>query len=124
MPGQRTRPNIGHPQGPARWLVRRPQSWLAAVRSAALDLSGPYRAAYDAAVPDAKRVADPFHVVRLANIALDEVRRRVQNLILDIFVLEDIQHGLQTPRCARSPENNLLVASTLTGVFRLTIRTA
>ena len=65
--------------GPARWLLRRPQNWLAAVRWAVLDLSGPYRAAYDAAVPDAKQVADPFHVVRLANTALDEVRRRVQN---------------------------------------------
>ncbi len=68
--------------GPARWLLRRPQSWLTAVRWAVLDLSGPYRAAYDTAVPDAKQVADPFHVVRLANTALDEVRRRVQNQTL------------------------------------------
>ena len=68
--------------GPARWLLRRPQSWLAAVRWAVLDLSGPYRAAYDTAVPDAAQVADPFHVVRLANTALDEVRRRVQNQTL------------------------------------------
>ena len=68
--------------GPARWLLRRPQSWLAAVRWAVLDLSGPYRAAYDTAVPDAKQVADPFHVVRLANTALHEVRRRVQNQTL------------------------------------------
>ncbi|MCQ3806970.1 MAG: transposase, partial [Acidimicrobiia bacterium] len=27
----------------------------------------------------AKQVADPFHVVKLANKALDDVRRRVQN---------------------------------------------
>ena len=47
-----------------------------------LDLSGPYRAAFNAALPDAKQVADPFHVVRLANDALDEVRRRVQNQTL------------------------------------------
>ena len=52
------------------------------MRWAVLDLSGPYRAAYDAAVPDAAQVADPFHVVRLANTALDEVRRRVQNQTL------------------------------------------
>ena len=69
-------------EAPARWLLRRPASWLAAVRWAVLDLSGPYRAAYDAAVPDAAQVADPFHVVRLANTALDEVRRRVQNQTL------------------------------------------
>ena len=42
--------------GPARWLLRRPQSWLAAVRWSVLDLSGPYRAAYDAAVPEAATV--------------------------------------------------------------------
>ena len=47
-----------------------------------LDLSGPYRAAFDAAVPDAAQVADPFHVVRLGNTALDGVRRRVQNQAL------------------------------------------
>ena len=47
-----------------------------------LDLSGPYRAAFNAAVPKAKQVADPFHVVRVANDALDEVRRRVQNQTL------------------------------------------
>ena len=68
--------------GPARWLLRRPQSWLEQICWAVLDLSGPYRAAYDTAVPDAAQVADPFHVVRLANTALDEVRRRVQNQTL------------------------------------------
>ena len=31
--------------GPARWLLRRPQSWLEQIRWAVLDLSGPYRAA-------------------------------------------------------------------------------
>ena len=30
-------------------------------------------------LPDAVQVADPFHIVRLANQALDECRRRVQN---------------------------------------------
>ena len=33
-------------------------------------------------MPDAAQVADPFHVVRLGNDALDEVRRRVQNQTL------------------------------------------
>ena len=36
--------------GPARWLLSRPASWRRAVRWAVLDLSGPYRAAYAAAV--------------------------------------------------------------------------
>ena len=69
-------------KAPTRWLLRRPRNWRAGIRCAVLDLSGPYRAAFDAALPDAKQVADPFHVVRLANDALDEVRRRVQNQTL------------------------------------------
>ena len=44
-----------------------------------LDMSGPYRKAYDRVLPYAPGVADPFHVSRLANQRLDEVRRRVQN---------------------------------------------
>lgn len=44
-----------------------------------MDLSGPYRAVFDTMLPDAVQVADPFHVVKLANSKLDEVRRRVQN---------------------------------------------
>ena len=31
------------------------------------------------ALPHAKQIADPFHIVKLANKALDDVRRRVQN---------------------------------------------
>ena len=46
---------------------------------ATLDLSGPYRAVFDEMLPDATQVADPFHVVKLANSKLDECRRRVQN---------------------------------------------
>jgi transposase len=44
-----------------------------------LDLSGPYRKVFDVMLPDAVQVADPFHVIRLANTKLDECRRRVQN---------------------------------------------
>ena len=42
-------------------------------------MSGPYRKAYDRVLPNAVQVADPFHVIRLANQRLDEVRRRTQN---------------------------------------------
>ena len=69
-------------QAPTAWLLARPRRWLAGVRWAVLDLSGPYRAAFDAAIPHAEQVADPFHVVRLANDALDDVRRRVQQQTL------------------------------------------
>ncbi len=65
--------------GPTRWLRARQPAWRRAVRWAVMDLSGPYRKTFDDALPQATQVADPFHVVRLANSALDEVRRRVQN---------------------------------------------
>jgi len=53
--------------------------WRAGVRYATLDLSGTYRAVFDAVLPGATQVADPFHVVKLANERLEECRRRVQN---------------------------------------------
>lgn len=69
-------------KAPARWLAARGEEWLAQVRWASLDLSGTYRAAFDTVLPDAIQVADPFHVVKLANQKLDECRRRVQNQTL------------------------------------------
>jgi transposase len=64
---------------PCRWLADHDPSWLAAIEWATLDLSASYRTVFDTMLPDAVQVADPFHVVRLANTALDECRRRVQN---------------------------------------------
>jgi transposase len=65
--------------GPAAWLQARGDVWLSKIRWATLDLSGPYRSVFDTMLPDAIQVADPFHVVKLANSKLDETRRRVQN---------------------------------------------
>jgi transposase len=64
---------------PCRWLAARSDEWRARIRWATLDLSGPYRAVFDTMLPDAVQVADPFHLVKLANAKLDECRRRVQN---------------------------------------------
>ncbi len=64
---------------PTAWLQAQGHEWLAHVRYVTLDLSGPYRAVFDAVPPGATLVADPFHVVKLANATLDECRRRVQN---------------------------------------------
>jgi transposase len=66
-------------QGPIAWLAARPQQWRDRVEWATLDLSGPYRRTFDVMLPDAVQVADPFHLVKLANQKLDECRRRVQN---------------------------------------------
>ncbi len=64
---------------PMAWLAERGRTWRSQVRYATLDLSGPYRKVFTVMVPDATQVADPFHVVKLANFKLDECRRRVQN---------------------------------------------
>ena len=65
--------------GPIGWLRAQTPEWRDQVRWATLDLSGPYRKTFDLMLPDATQVADPFHVVRVANAKLDECRRRVQN---------------------------------------------
>jgi transposase len=65
--------------GPCAWLAERGERWCDRVEFATLDLSGPYRRVFDTMTPDAIQVADPFHLVKLANQKLDEVRRRVQN---------------------------------------------
>jgi transposase len=64
---------------PCRWLAAQPQVWRDRIEWATLDLSTSYRTVFDTMLPDAVQVADPFHVVKLANTALDECRRRVQN---------------------------------------------
>jgi transposase len=61
------------------WLAEQGKAWRDQVRFATFDLSGPYRKVFTLMVPDAIQVADPFHLVKLANTKLDECRRRVQN---------------------------------------------
>lgn len=68
--------------GPTAWLDERPDEWLNAIEFGVLDLSGPYRATFDTMLPTAHQVADPFHLIKLANQRVDEVRRRVQNQTL------------------------------------------
>ena len=53
-------------------------SWLETIEAVATDLAESYRRGMAGHLDHAVRVADPFHVVRVANRALDKVRRRVQ----------------------------------------------
>ena len=64
---------------PKAWLRARGEDWLSRVTAGTLDLSATYKSVFDAVLPHATLVADPFHVVRHANSKLDECRRRVQN---------------------------------------------
>ena len=69
-------------EGPKTWLEGRSEEWLAGIRYATLDLSATYKSVFDAVVPSAIQVADPFHVVKHATFQLDECRRRVQQELL------------------------------------------
>lgn len=60
------------------WLAGRDPAWRQAVQTVAIDLAESYRAGLSPYLDHATRVADPFHVVRVANRCLDTVRRRVQ----------------------------------------------
>ncbi len=62
-----------------RWLLRQPGGWLRAVKVVATDLTDAYRSGMVGLLDHARKVADPFHVVRVAQRCLDAIRRRVQN---------------------------------------------
>ncbi|MCC6498117.1 MAG: ISL3 family transposase [Propionibacteriaceae bacterium] len=64
------------------WLEAQPAAWCHRVAVVATDLAESYRHALGERLAHAIRVADPFHVVRVGNRCLDQVRRRVQNTTL------------------------------------------
>ena len=61
-----------------QWLEARDDSWRAQIRTASLDPFRGYATALTTHLPAAVRVLDPFHLVKLALLAVDQVRRRVQ----------------------------------------------
>ncbi len=61
----------------ADWLGAQPDPWRAGVRYVCIDLSASYLKAVSTALPDAVVVADRFHLVRLGNDMLTELRQRV-----------------------------------------------
>jgi transposase len=61
------------------WTAGADAVWLAGIRVVATDLAESFRAGLSPHLDHARRFADPFHVVRVANRCLDQVRRRVQN---------------------------------------------
>ena len=60
------------------WLAERGPDWCAGVRVAALDPFRGYETALRTGLPAATVVLDAFHVIKLAQNAVDAVRRRVQ----------------------------------------------
>jgi transposase len=63
----------------AGFLDKQPAAWKQRIRYGALDMSATYAAVYTVILPKAAQVVDSFHVISLANRALDQIRRRVQN---------------------------------------------
>jgi transposase len=64
------------------WLHARPRAWLARIATVALDPWRGYASALVAPLGHATVVVDHFHAVRLANVVVDQVRRRVQQTTL------------------------------------------
>ncbi|MPZ54874.1 MAG: hypothetical protein GEU79_19475 [Acidimicrobiia bacterium] len=64
------------------WLEDRGVEWCERIRLATLDPSAGYRSALQERLSNATLVVDHFHAIRLANQAIDQVRRRVQNVTL------------------------------------------
>jgi transposase len=64
------------------WLAGKPRPWLAGIRHVVIDPYQPYATAVARGLPRARLVVDHFHVIRLANAALDEVSRRTQQTTL------------------------------------------
>lgn len=64
------------------WCANQSDHFLRSVQVLATDLAESYRHGTKDYLDHTLRVADPFHVVRVANHALDLVRRRVQNQTL------------------------------------------
>ncbi|MGH8888208.1 MAG: ISL3 family transposase [Acidothermaceae bacterium] len=62
----------------AGFLDKQPAAWKQRIVYGALDMSATYAAVYTVILPKAAQVVDPFHVISLANRALDQIRRRVQ----------------------------------------------
>jgi transposase len=64
------------------WLGGRPVAWLARIGTVALDPWRGYASALVAPLGHATVVVDHFHAIRLANLVVDQVRRRVQQATL------------------------------------------
>ena len=62
----------------AHYLNSQSHQWKQGIKYATLDMSPTYRAVFNVILPNATQIADHFHVITLANRALDNVRRRVQ----------------------------------------------
>jgi transposase len=65
----------------------------AALEAVSLDMGKAYKKATDARAPQARQCVDPFHVVKLANEAIDKCRRQAWNADRDVARGERLRRG-------------------------------
>jgi transposase len=63
--------SLPHADEETGWLAAKPAPWLAGIRHVVIGPYRPYATAVAAGLPQARLVVDHFHVIRLANAALD-----------------------------------------------------
>jgi transposase len=97
------------------WLGARPYAWLARIGTVALDPWREYASALVAPLGHATVVVDHFHAVRLANVVVDQVRRRVQQATLG-------HRGRRRDPLYRIRKLLLTAAEQLTGRGRVRLR--
>jgi transposase len=97
------------------WLHARPRDWLAQVGTVALDPWRGYASALTAPLGHARVVVDHFHAIRLANLVVDQVRRRVQQATLG-------HRGRKRDPLYRIRKLLLTAAEQLTGRGRVRLR--
>jgi transposase len=64
-------------RGIGAWLKARPDAWLASIETVGIDPSAAFRKALREHLPDAAVSVDCFHMIKLANDMLTQVRQRV-----------------------------------------------
>jgi transposase len=97
------------------WLGARPHDWLAQVGTVALDPWRGYASALVTSLGHATVVVDHFHAIRLANMVVDQVRRRVQQATLG-------HRGRKPDPLYRSRKLLLTAAEQLTDLGRARLR--
>jgi transposase len=92
-----------------RWLGARSRDWLAGVATVALDPWRGYASALVAPLGHATVVVDHFHAIKLANMVVDQVRRRTQQATLGASgpqarsAVPHPQAAADRPRAAHQP---------------------
>ena len=92
------------------WLSSKPTPWLAGIATAVIDPYAGYAAGLAEGLPNARLVVDHVHAIRLANAALDEVRRRVQQTTLGHRAASPIRSTRLDDGCSAATSGSAPVA--------------